>query len=188
MQSPFYFIVNPLNDNRYNNTKNIGGVDVIVNTSEEEHKFSNRYAVVVEVPLGYTGPIKVGDTLLVHHNAFKFYNDIKGRRKSGRSFFRDNVFFIDSEQFFMYKNENGWNAYDRYCFVRRLPATDYYVKKSYTYEPMMGKMAYPNEYLKSKGVLPGDIVCFTPESDYEFDVDGEIMYRLYDHQITMALN
>lgn len=187
MQSPFYFIVNPINDTRYNNTKNIGGVDIIVNTSEEEHKFSNRYAVVVDVPLRYSGPIKAGDILLVHHNAFKFYNDMKGRRKSGRSFFRENVFLIDSEQFFMYKSDGVWNAYDKYCFVRPVPASDYYIKKSFKYEPLMGEMMYPNKYLKNRGVNAGDIVCFIPESDYEFDVDGEIMYRIYDHQITIKL-
>jgi hypothetical protein len=35
-----------------------------------------------------------GDTLLVHHNVFKFYNDIKGVERSGRSYFMDDLFFI----------------------------------------------------------------------------------------------
>jgi hypothetical protein len=187
MQSPFYFIVNPLNNNRYNNTKEIGGLEIIINTSEEEHKFSNRCAVVVEVPLRYNGPIKKGDTLLVHHNSFKFYNDMRGRRRSGKGFLKENTFFIDSEQFFMYKNETGWNAYDRYCFVRPIAASESYVKKPFSNEPLMGEMVYPNEYLKNKGVKSGDTVCFSPDSEYEFDVDGEIMYRIYDHKITIKL-
>ena len=41
----------------------------------------------VATPLGYDGEIVVGDLLLVHHNVFKFYNDMKGRQKSGKSFF-----------------------------------------------------------------------------------------------------
>ena len=79
MRSPFYFIVKPLDDKRYTNTKNIEGVEFVTNTSEENHKASNRQGVVVAVPLGYNGPIKIGDILLVHHNVFKFYNDMKGR-------------------------------------------------------------------------------------------------------------
>ena len=106
MKSPFYFIVKPLKGRRYDNTREIGGIEFVVSTSEEDHKFSNRYAEVIELPIGYTGGVKVGDTLLVHHNVFKFYNDMKGRQRSGRSFFKDDLFFIDSEQFFMYKNEN----------------------------------------------------------------------------------
>ena len=124
------FIVNPAKGRRYDNIKSIGGIEFITSVSEEDHKASNRYAIVKETPVGYNGPIKIGDTLLVHHNVFKFYNDMKGRRKSGKSFFKDDVFMIDSEQFFMYKNENGWNAYDRYCFVKPIPAEEYFIDKN----------------------------------------------------------
>ena len=51
----------------------------------------------------------------------------------------------------------------------------------------MGVMRYSNQYLKSKGVDAGDRVSFTPESEYEFDVDGNTMYRVFDHQVTMKL-
>ena len=187
MRSPFYFIVKPLNGKRYDNTREMSGVEVIVSTSEEDHKFSNRYAEVLELPARYLGPIQKGDILLVHHNAFKFYNDIKGRQKSGRSFFRDDVFLIDSEQFFLYKNGSTWNAYDKYCFVKPIPAVESYIKKPFSEEPLMGVMKYPNEYLLGCGVNSGDHVCFAPDSEYEFDVDGEKLYRMYDHQITIKL-
>ena len=187
MQSPFNFIVKPLNGARYNNTKEVAGLQLIINTSEEDYKFSNRYAEVIEVPYKYDGPIEVGDTLLVHHNVFKFYNDMKGRQKSGRSFFRDDVFLIDADQFFMYKHDGQWNTYDRYCFIRPIAAIDSYIKKPFTDEPLMGEMVYPNEYLISQGVKAGDKVCFKPDSEYEFDVDGEKLYRIFDHQITMVL-
>ena len=135
-----------------------------MNTSEVDHKFSNRHAVVIETPLGYTGPIKAGDTLIVHHNAFKFYNDVKGRRKSGKSFFKDDIFFIELDQFFMYKNETGWHAHDRYRCIKPMSAIDSWIKKPTSEEPLMGTMVYPNDYLKSKGIKPGDNVVFAPLS------------------------
>jgi len=184
MQSPFDFIVT---GHRYNNTKEIGGIELIVNTSEEDHKFSNRYAEVVEVPRGYEGPIQKGDTLLVHHNVFKFYNDMKGRRKSSRSFFKDDIFFVEPDQFYLYRHDGKWHTYDRYCFVKPMPAIDSYIKKPFTNEPLMGTMRYPNAYLLTQGVREGDTVCFKPDSEYEFDVDGEKLYRIFDHQITMKL-
>ena len=187
MKSPFYFIVKPINGKRYNNTKDISGTDFIISTSEEDHRFSNRYAEVIELPLGYVGNIEQGDILLVHHNAYKFYNDIKGKQKSGKSFFKDDLFFIETEQFFMYKKNDVWHSYDRYCFVKPIPATESYIKKPFSEEPLMGVMKYPNEYLLNKGVKAGDFVCFAPDSEYEFDVDGEKLYRMYDHQITMKL-
>ena len=57
MRSPFCFLVEPLSGKRYNNTKSVGGIDLILNTSEEDHKFSNREATVVQVPFGYSGNI-----------------------------------------------------------------------------------------------------------------------------------
>jgi hypothetical protein len=51
----------------------------------------------------------------------------------------------------------------------------------------MGQMVYPNEYLLSQGVKEGDYVCFSPDSEYEFTVEGEKLYRMYDHQITINL-
>ena len=187
MKSPFYFITRAYNGRRYDNVKSIGGIDFITSTSEEDHKASNRYAEVIETPLGYEGPIRNGDTLLVHHNVFKFYNDMKGRQQSGKSFFKDDLFFIDEEQFFMYKQDGEWNSYDRYCFVKPVPTSESYIFKPFSEEPLVGIMKYPNDYLKSKGISSGDMVCFKPESEYEFDVDGEKLYRMYDHQITIKM-
>ena len=187
MKSPFYFITKSENGKRYDNTKEIGGIDFITSTSEEDHQFSTRYAKVIETPLGYEGPIQKDDTLLVHHNVFKFYNDMKGRQQSGKSFFKDDLFFIDDEQFFMYKNNGEWYSYDRYCFVKPIPIEDSYMFKPFSEEPLMGEMMYPNDYLVSKGIKKGDRVCFKPDSEYEFNVDGEKLYRMYDHQITIKL-
>lgn len=187
MRSPFYFIAKPVDGKRYANTKEIGGIELIVSTSEEDHKFSNRFAEVIETPLGYNGPIESGDILLVHHNVFKFYNDIRGRQKSGKSFFRDYLFFIETDQFFMFKKNDKWNAYSRYCFVKPIKPTESYIKKPFSEEPLMGIMKYPNEYLSSQGIKEGDLVCFSPDSEYEFIVDEEKLYRMYDHQITIKL-
>ena len=183
VKSLYEFIVRPVGGKRYNNTKSIGGIDFIVSTSEEDHKYANREAEVLQVPLNYEGDIKVGDILLVHHNAFKFYNDIKGRRQSGKSFFKDDLFFIDNDQFFMYKQDGEWKSHDRYCFVSPIPPQDSYIFKPFTREPLVGVMEYPNKYLSAQGVKRGDTVIFKPESEYEFDVDGVIMYRMFDHQI-----
>ena len=108
MRSPFYFIVKPLFGKRYNNTKSIAGLDFITSSSEEDYKYSNRYAIVKELPLNYKGDIRISDILLVHHNVFKYYNDMRGRQQSGKSYFKDDLFFIDNDQFYMYKQNGKW--------------------------------------------------------------------------------
>jgi hypothetical protein len=187
MRSPFQFIAKPIEGKRYNNTKKIAGLDIIISTSQEDHKFSNRYAEVVSTPIDYSGPIQKGDTLLVHHNVFKIYYDMKGREKSGKSFFKDDLFFIDSDQFFMYKQNGKWYAHDRYCFVKPVPVEESYIFKPFSEEPLIGIMKYPNKYLKLKGIKEGDKISFQPDSEYEFTVDGEKLYRMFDHQIALVL-
>jgi hypothetical protein len=112
---------------------------------------------------------------------------MRGRQKSGKSFFKDDLFFIETEQFFMYKKGSTWNAYDRFCFVKPMGVTESYIKKPFSEEPLMGIMKYPNEYLLERGIKEGDMICFSPDSEYEFTVDNEKLYRMYDHQITMKL-
>ena len=63
MQSLFDFIVKPANNKRYNNTTNIEGLEFITSTSQEDHMFSNREAIVINVPLGYKGKYKKKATL-----------------------------------------------------------------------------------------------------------------------------
>ena len=186
-KSLFEFIVRPIGSKRYSNTKSISGMDFVVSTSEEDHKFVNREGEVLSTPLDYDGNIRVGDILLVHHNAFKFYNDMQGRRQSGKSFFKDDLFFIDGDQFYMYKQDGEWYPHDRYCFVSPIHPQDSYIFKPFTEEPLMGIMEYPNEYLSAQGVKKGDTIIFKPESEYEFEVDGKKMYRMFDHQITAVV-
>ena len=187
MQSINQFIVRPKNNKRYDNTKEIGGLEVLVSTSEEDHRFSNRFAEVVSVPIIYDGPIKKGDTLIVHHNVFKFYNDMRGRRKSGKSFFMNDLFFVDNYQFYMYHNGTQWNAHNNFCFVKPISVEDSYIFKPIKHEPLMGEMVYPNEYMKSLGVDEGTKVSFKPDSEYEFNIEGQKLYRVLDNQITMEL-
>lgn len=187
MRSLNQFIVRPKDSKRYNNTKEIGGIEFITSTSEEDHTHSNRFAEVVSLPILYNGPIQRGDTLVVHHNVFKFYNDMKGRRKSGKSYFMDDLFLVDMEQFYLYGKEGDWKAHDRFCFVEPLPVEESYIYKPISKEPLMGTMVYPSDYLLSKGIDKGTRVSYKPESEYEFEIDGKTMYRIYDHQITLSL-
>lgn len=187
MKSLYEFIVTPVGGNRYNNMKEVEGIDLIVSTSEEDSRFANREATVLETPINYDGPIEPGDIMIVHHNVFKFYNDMKGNRKSGKSFFRDDIFFVDDEQYFAFKKGGKWYAHDKYCFIKPVPIEQSEIYNPSKYEPLVGEMVIPNNYLLNQGVKAGDKVGFKPTSEYEFLIDGEILYRTFDHMITLVL-
>jgi hypothetical protein len=187
MKSPFYFIVRPVKGRRYDNIKEIGGVDIVTSVSIEDHKSSNRFAEVIALPINYTGDIEVGNTLLVHHNVFKYYNDMKGKERSGKSFFQDNLFFIDYDQFYMYKQNDEWFCHSKYCMIKPIPKKNNYLKTNQEEEPLTGLVKYSNKTLISKGINKGDVVYFQPDSEYEYNVDGEKLYRMFTNNITMVL-
>jgi len=97
MISPYNFIITPKGGRRYNNINKEG---LITSSSQEDHTVTNRYGIVKEVPMGYDGEIQKGDTLLVHHNVFRKYYDMKGRERSGPCYVKDDIYVVYYDQFF----------------------------------------------------------------------------------------
>ena len=96
MRSLYDFIVKPFKE-RYNNTKEIGDKELIVNSSIENHIFVSKKAVVVSTPAAYNTKVKIGDEVYVHHNIFRRYYDMKGREKNSGTFFKDDLYFCNPE-------------------------------------------------------------------------------------------
>lgn len=184
MRSPTDFIVRPHSGRRYDNIKRLGDVDLITSSSQEDHTVSNRYATVVSTPINYSGEIEEGDTLIVHHNVFKYFYDMKGRQKSGKSFLKDDLFLVDDYQYYMYKHNGVWKAKDDFCFIKPIPKEEFYVHTPGVDQPLMGSVRYTNNILLSYGIEVGDVVSFKPDSEYEFNIDGEKLYRVRTDWIT----
>lgn len=187
MQSPFCFVVNPLNNKRYDNIKKIGDIDFIISSTKEDHTISNRFAKVIATPIKYNGSIKKGDILLVHHNVFKLFYDMKGREKSGRSFLKDNEYLIEENQFFAYKQNNTWYANDNYCFIKPSLKEESIIFSNDNYQPLTGFIKINNKKLEQLGLQTGDKVCFKPNSEYEFILDEEKLYRVRCNNVTIKL-
>jgi hypothetical protein len=111
---------------------------------------------------------------------------MKGREKSGRSFFKDDLFFIDHEQFFLYKKDSEWKAHGKYCFIKPVDAKESFIFKAGE-EPLVGIIKYINKELESKGLKEGDTISFEPDSEYAFQVDGEKLYRMFTSNIKLKL-
>lgn len=187
MQSPYDFLVKPLKGRRYDNIIETEGGSLITSASKEDHMASNRFAEVIETPIGYEGDIARGDTLLVHHNVFKYYNAMNGSERSGKSFLFDDLFLIDIDQYYMYKHEDKWKCDGRSSFVRPVPSDNSVINRGSSEEPLQGEMVYPSEYASSNGIKEGNVIIFYPGSEYEFQVDGEKLYRIYDTHLLVKL-
>jgi len=177
MKSVYNFVVTP-KGNRYNNTKKIGDSELILNTEIFNHQYVNREAKVVSTPIIGSTDIKPGDTVIVHHNVFRRWHNVKGIEKNSRSYFNESTYFINYDQIFLYKRNDKWIAPKGYCFVKPLKAVDQFNIESE--KPLQGIVKYSDGAVKVN-----ELVGFTPNSEYEFIVDGERLYRVLSKFITI---
>ena len=177
MKSVYNFVVTPKGE-RYNNTKKIGDSELIINTEIYNHQYVNREAIVISTPIIGDTDIKPGDTVIVHHNVFRRWYDVKGREKNSRAYFNEDTYFINHDQIFLYKRKDKWIAPKGYCFVKPLKATNKYNINQE--KPLQGVIKYSDGTVKVN-----DLVGFTPNSEYEFIVDSERLYRVLSNFITI---
>ena len=67
----------------------------------------------------------------------------------------------------------------------RLCSSNYF--DDYTHRTILSDISL-SDYLKSQGIKSGDTVIFQPDSEYEFYVDGQVLYRMYDSNITIKMS
>ena len=177
MKAPFDFIIKP-KGNRYNNTTKVGDKDLIINSEVFNHQFVNREAIVKSVPTAFETDIEPGDTIIVHHNVFRRWHDVKGKEKNSKSFFNEDTYLVKEDQIFLYKRDDEWKALDGYCFVQPIKQRDSLSEDKE--ESCIGIIKYTDGAYNI-----GDLVGFMPFSTYEFIIDGKRLYRVYTKFITI---
>ena len=188
MRSPFCFIVEPKDGMRYDNVSHFGNKKLLKSVSQEDHTSTNRYANVLSVPLNYTGSIKPGDIVIVHHNVFRKYYDMKGKEVFGPCHFRDNIYIVEQDQVYLCFQDDKWVGVNPYCFIKPLGKIENDLLSLETEEKEKGELYFINDDLIKLGLNKGDIVSFLPDSEYEFNIDGEKLYRMRNRNITVKLN
>ena len=177
MKSVYNFVVTPKGE-RYNNKKKIGESELILNTEIFNHQYVNREATVISTPIIGETDIKAGDTVIVHHNIFRRWHNIRGEEKNSKSFFNESTYFITKDQIFLYKRNKNWSCPKGYCFIQPIRDTDKFNIE--TEKPFMGVVKY------SDGTVNvGDIVGYRPKTECEFIVDNIRLYRILSNLITI---
>ncbi len=179
MKSLYYFIVKPLND-RYDNTRTVAGTDLIINSGIEDHRFISKKAVVVSTPAAYATKINIGDELYIHHNIFRRWYDQKGKERNSSTHFKDDLYFVSLEQIYMYNLKTHLD----YCFVK--PLKNQSVLENRKEQPNVGIVKYSNKSLEALGITPGTLITFTPNSEFEFIIEGERLYCMKSNDIALT--
>tara|TARA_B100001250_G_scaffold369699_1_gene353365 strand:- start:1356 stop:1946 length:591 start_codon:yes stop_codon:yes gene_type:complete len=177
MKSLYQFIIKPIGE-RYKNKINIDGCELIVNSTISSHKFVNREAEVVSVPLIYNTKIKKGDKVIVHHNLFRRYYNMKGKSVNSTKYFKDDLYFAVPSQVYMYYQKNKWIPNENYCFVKPLLEDEKIIKNK-------GILKYGNSSLEVLKINPGDIIGFKPLREFEFIINNELLYCMESNDIVI---
>ena len=171
MQGLFDFIVKP-KGKIYNNTKKINDTDLILNNNISDHKYINRNAIVVKTPKHFDTPINVGDEVIVHHNIFRRWYNQYGKEKTSRSYFKDNLYFVQMNQVYLYKRNNTWNALEGFTFIKPIEENNdfYFFQKE---SANVGIVKYTDGSFKKD-----ELIGFNPRMNHEFIIDNELLYKI----------
>ena len=167
------FIISPIG-NRYNNSVRVNDKELILNTEIFNHQYINRLAKVIATPLLFQSPVKVGDEIIVHHNIFRRWHDAKGRERNSRSYWKDDKYLISQDQIYLYNNK----AMPGFSFVKPLKSNNKFINNEE--QPLIGVVKYSDGNFNIN-----DLVGFTPNSEYEFIINGERLYRVMNKFITI---
>lgn len=176
-------------DEAYDNEVKVStGDSVIVNSTIENVSYINRVATVVAAP-DFT-ILQAGDKVVCHHNIFRLRNDTKGKVVPSNFNIDDNQYFVPLTEVFMYKRDSDWIAINPYCFVKPIEADkdklsfDITTEESYKGRlNQKGILKYINDDIRSQSMREGDTVIFSKDSEYEFNIDNEILYKMSTRDI-----
>ena len=170
------YIVSPVG-NRYNNNIQVGEKELILNTEIFNHQYVNRLAKVIATPLFFSLPINVGDEVIVHHNVFRRWHDVKGKERNSRCYWKEDKYLVSEDQIFLYKRKN-WITTPGYSFIKPLKAINKFNIEDE--RPLIGIIKYSDGTFNKE-----ELVGFRPNSRYEFIINGERLYRVINNFITI---
>lgn len=182
MNSVYEFIIKPVG-NRYSNELTVGDKKLIVNSSISNHKFVNREAEIIALPLAFKTKLKVGDKVVVHHNLFRRYYNMKGKSVNSTKYFKDDLYFASPDQIYMKRTKDSWETLNEYCFIK--PVVDKSSSSLKKLKECIGIVKYSNSTLEALKIHKEDLVVFKKNREFEFLIDNEVFYCMKSNDILL---
>ena len=96
--------------------------------------------------------------------------------------FKDGLYFVRQIKY-IYIKLKKWKTFNDRCFVNPIKNKDTLLLiKS---KSLLVYLKYGNSSLEALGINPGDLVGYTPRSEFEFVVDGKILYCMKSNDIVI---
>lgn len=177
MQSVFNYLVSP-KGNRTVGFKKIEGQTLLLNTDLQNHSYTNRVGTILNLPLVGNEELKEGDDVIVHHNVFRRFRDVRGNEKDSKNYLSEDVYTIQADQIYAFKRNGEWKALKGFCFIKPIKEDKMF---SVGFEkPLIGIVKLGNDEIEKES-----LVGFKPNSEYEFVIEGQRLYRVPTNSITI---
>ena len=181
-------------DEAYKNYIETENSKIYTNSTIESVSNINRAARVIEAPKFTI--LKEGNEIITHHNIFRLRYGATGSVIKSNYWLEGNKYFVPLTEVFMVKKPNEeWEALSPYCFIKPLKYEDKKIgniilpsdsAKSHKGRiKQIGVIEYPNAQMVESGLNVGDKVGFSKNSEYEFNINGEILYKMSSKDIMM---
>ena len=180
MKSVWNFLVKPVEE-RYDNSIKVKDKELVLNTSIEQFKFISNKAVVVNTPTAFSTVIEEGDEVIIHHNVFRRYYNAKGKAVDSSKKFKDDLFFCQPDQIYLYKKVVKWNTFGERCFV--MPVKNNNALELQKEKKNVGILKYGNKFLEAQGINEGDVIVFPNNREFEFLIDKQRLYCIHNDDI-----
>jgi len=169
-------------DKEYENDRG----NLISNLDVDNASFIARKATVVSAP-DYT-VLKEGDEVICHHNIFRMKGSSKGNVNKSIYHIENDLYFVPLTECFMYKREGAdWISLSPFCFVKPIEevkeeqsgfliSDSEHIRNTHKgFKKLQGIMKYPcKELIELKGLK----IAYSDYSEYEFIIDGELLYKM----------
>ena len=169
-----------------------GGAMVFLDPNLCQVKDTIRHGDVVAVPEGLDEDIRVGDKIFFHHNIVAVTRLETGDIESAYLINRkDKLYRIPVDKswpmYYAVLRDGEFKCLPNVCFVRPVKTQKYntmlFIPDNEKEERHIGEVVHLSDTLKSKGIVEGDRVVFSKDSEYQFQVNGEQLYCMFDRWI-----
>lgn len=166
----------------YSNTETVDGKEFTVNVSISDVSSINRKAIVVCAPKNSN--LNEGDEVIVHHNIMR-ENILNNGLTSKGNFYIGNGYYNCpvSEVLMKRVNNEPWETLQDFVFIKPIKEENIELfngivmatenKDGYRFQ--RATLHITNKKLNDVNI--GDTIVFSPYSEHEFIIDGELLYK-----------
>lgn len=181
LQTPYKFLISPINGKQYVDEISVGDKKLLICNSIEEHTDVQRVGIVRQLPKNYKGNIIIGDLVVTHHNIFRICFDDKGVPLQSEHFIKDDLFAVSTDLIYLIIRNGEFLATDAYVFIEPIEIDDFWLGKKLLEN--IGIAKYINSEVKNQGVKEGDKIVFRKFANYLFEFFGMKLYLMRNNRV-----